>query len=101
MPRHGSESFFIEGEGPLGETVGGRDRTLAPAVEAQVPLFRFSRMGPRGTRRQLSEANLKRIGNAMAAGGGGPSQIPAGFTYLGQFIDHDLTFDRTNVTFGD
>jgi Animal haem peroxidase len=36
----------------------------------------------------------------MAAGGGGVSQIPAGFTYLGQFIDHDLTFDKTNVMLG-
>ena len=26
--------------------------------------------------------------------------MPAGFTYLGQFIDHDLTFDRTKVTLG-
>src|SRR5204862_1334262 len=42
----------------------------------------------------------KRIGDAMAAGGGGASQIPAGFTYLGQFTDHDLTFDRTNVMLG-
>ena len=33
--------------------------------------------------------------------GGGQSQIPAGFTYLGQFIDHDLTFDKTNVMLGD
>ena len=23
--------------------------------------------------------------------------IPAGFTYLGQFIDHDLTFDPTPI----
>ena len=36
----------------------------------------------------------------MAEGGGGPSQIPAGFTYLGQFIDHDLTFDKTSVMLG-
>ena len=36
----------------------------------------------------------------MAAGGGGASQIPAGFTYLGQFIDHDLTFDKTTVMLG-
>jgi hypothetical protein len=26
---------------------------------------------------------------------------PAGFTYLGQFIDHDLTFDKTNVMLGE
>ena len=37
----------------------------------------------------------------MAAGTGGQGQIPAGFTYLGQFTDHDLTFDKTNVMLGD
>ncbi len=100
MEKHGSESYFVLGEGTLAESVGGRERTLAAADEDQVPPFRFSRMGPRGTRRQLGEANRKRIGNAMAAGGGGASQIPAGFTYLGQFIDHDLTFDKTNVMLG-
>ena len=57
-------------------------------------------MGPKGVNRQLGEPNLKKIGNAMAAGGGGASQIPAGFTYLGQFVDHDLTFDKTNVMLG-
>ena len=31
----------------------------------------------------------------MTEGGGGASQVPAGFTYLGQFVDHDLTFDKT------
>ena len=36
----------------------------------------------------------------MARAGGGNSQIPAGFTYLGQFIDHDLTFDKTDVMLG-
>jgi Animal haem peroxidase len=99
--RHGSETFFVEGEGNLGETGGGRERTLAAAVEADAPPFRFSRMGPKGSGRQLPEATLKRIARAMAAGGGGQSQIPAGFTYLGQFIDHDLTFDRTAVELGD
>ena len=30
-------------------------------------------------------------------GGGQDNQtIPAGFTYLGQFIDHDVTFDPTS-----
>ncbi len=58
-------------------------------------------MGPKGTQRQLSESSRKRIADAMTAGGGRSSQIPAGFTYLGQFIDHDLTFDRTNVMLGD
>lgn len=100
MERHGSESFFVLGEGLLGESVGGRESRLAAAAGDEAP-FRFSRMGPKGTQRQLTESNRKKLGNAIAAGGGGASQIPAGFTYLGQFIDHDLTFDRTNVMFGE
>ena len=36
----------------------------------------------------------------MARAGGGSSGIPAGFTYLGQFIDHDLTFDKTSAMLG-
>jgi hypothetical protein len=98
MERHGSETFFVLGEGLLGEAVGGRQPRLATAARA--PAFRFSRLGPKGTRRQLPEANLRRVGDAMTAGGGQPSPIPAGFTYLGQFVDHDLTFDRTDVMLG-
>jgi hypothetical protein len=58
-------------------------------------------MGPSGAGRQLGDSLRKKLGNAMAVGGGGASQIPAGFTYLGQFLDHDLTFDRTNVMLGE
>jgi heme peroxidase len=101
MATHGSESYYILGEGLLGETVGGRDPTLAPDVEAVTPPFRFSRLGPKGTGRQPPEANRKKIGSLMAAGTGRQGQIPAGFTYLGQFTDHDLTFDKTNVMLGD
>jgi len=97
VEKHGSESYFVVGEGLLTESVEGR--TLAIAA-ADAPPFRFSRMGPKGIDRQLGEPNRRRIGNEMAAGGGGTSQIPAGFTYLGQFIDHDLTFDKTNVMLG-
>jgi hypothetical protein len=101
MVRHGSESYFVIGEGLLGESVGGREPTLARTVEAAAPPFRFSRMGPGGREHQLGDATLRRLGNAMAVGGGGASQIPSGFTYLGQFADHDLTFDKTDVMFGD
>jgi hypothetical protein len=101
MDKHGSESYFVVGEGLLGETVGGRDRTLAARAEAVTPPFRFSRMGPSGIGRQLPEATRRRLAEAMSAGGGGPSNIPAGFTYLGQFVDHDLTFDRTKVMLGE
>jgi hypothetical protein len=101
MEKHGSETFFIVGEGLLGETVGGREPRLDADAAAGAPPFFFSRMGPKGTNHQLTEANRKRIAQAMTPGGGRASQIPAGFTYLGQFIDHDLTFDKTNVTFGE
>jgi Animal haem peroxidase len=101
VEKHGSESYYVIGEGLLGESVGGRDRVLARTIEAVAPPFRFSRMGPRGSDRQLPEGNLERIGNAMAVGGGGAAAIPAGFTYLGQFVDHDLTFDKTNVMLGE
>ena len=30
----------------------------------------------------------------------GPGAIPAGYTYLGQFIDHDLTFDKSDLMEG-
>jgi hypothetical protein len=103
MERHGSESYFVLGEGLLGESVGGRDgergRARRMAAEAAPP-FRFSRMGPRGVGRQLGEPNRRKVAGEMAAGGGGAGRIPAGFTYLGQFIDHDLTFDKTSVMLG-
>jgi hypothetical protein len=100
VEHHGSESYFVIGEGLLTESAGGREPMLARTVEAQAPPFRFSRMGPKGGGRQLGDSNRKKVANAMAAGGG-TSQIPAGFTYLGQFVDHDLTFDKTKVMLGE
>ena len=73
---------------------------LAAAAAASAPPFRFSRMGPNGAGKQLGEPNRKKIGEAMTAAAAAGSQIPAGFTYLGQFIDHDLTFDKTTVMLG-
>jgi hypothetical protein len=63
------------------------------------PEFRFSRMGPAGTGLQLGEVTRVKLAAAMTAGSSLDGVIPSGFTYLGQFIDHDLTFDRTNVMF--
>ena len=96
MANHGSESYFVVGEGLLSDS--GEGRVLAVASAA--PPFRFSRMGPKGTGRQLGEPARKKLGVLMAGGGGETSQIPSGFTYLGQFLDHDLTFDKTTVMLG-
>jgi hypothetical protein len=96
---HGFESYFIEGEGLLGESGDGRAGALED-VAADTPPFRFSRMGPSGANRQLLDPNRAKIALAMTTAPAVQSQIPAGFTYLGQFIDHDLTFDKTPVTLG-
>ncbi len=103
MNHHGSESYYVVGEGLLTESGEGRDETLAAALPAAAPPppFRFSRMGPDGAGRQLPTPNRRKVAATMAGGGGGASQIPAGYTYLGQFVDHDLTFDKTNVMLGE
>ena len=40
---------------------------MAAAVEEAVPPFRFSRMGPKGTGKQLGEPNRRKIAAAMTA----------------------------------
>lgn len=99
MERHGSETYFVEGEGLLGESLGGREETLTGAAAA-VPQFHFSRLGPKGTGKQLGEPNRRKIAEAMTVDNLSPGQIPAGFTYLGQFLDHDLTFDKSGLMEG-
>jgi hypothetical protein len=102
VAHHGFESYFVLDEGLLAEAGEGRQAVAAAAATADgsVPPFRFSRMGPSGRGKQLGEPNARRVARAMTAGGGGFGSVPAGYTYLGQFVDHDLTFDRTAVTLG-
>ncbi len=109
--RHGSESFFIEGEGLVNTQMGGRhgdesDPITQPGATppaahraGAAPPFRFSRIGPKG--RRLGEPMALALADAMTKGGGGLGKVPAGYTYLGQFIDHDLTMDRTDVSLGE
>jgi hypothetical protein len=99
---HGSESYYVLGEGLLTKSGGGRPVPLAPEVEAQIAPFRFSRMGPSGAGMQIGEMTRQKLATAMTTGATDPgSRVPSGFTYLGQFIDHDLTADKTKVTFGE
>jgi hypothetical protein len=103
-PRHGRDAFFIEGEGVVGDAparaVSARANTSETAGAALVaPTFRFSRVGPVGVR--LPEATLRKVALAMTGGSETDGKVPSGYTYLGQFVDHDLTFDATTVAFGD
>jgi Animal haem peroxidase len=108
VAHHGFETYWVQGEGVLSEA--GEGRVVAPvpvladaaaSMDSAVPPFRFSRMGPKGTGKQLGEPNHRRIARAMTSGGGGFGNVPAGYTYLGQFVDHDLTFDKTSVALGE
>src|SRR5438046_4905908 len=64
-------------------------------------LFRSLAPAKFGATEDENVANLTKLGQAMSAGFDPPkdgkdeeeSGIPALYTYLGQFIDHDITFD--------
>lgn len=83
--RHGQENYTIEGEGP---------QMFALRRGAGRESFHFSRLGPLGT--TPDEQLLRALGRAMTAGSSIDAvDVPAGYTYLGQFVDHDLTLDLT------
>ena len=90
-PPHGRSEFPIEGETPRRRSGVARDAA---------PEFRFSRMGPKGPTK-LPAALRRKVAKAMLGPAGLSGSIPAGYTYLGQFVDHDLTFDKTVVAFGE
>ncbi|SHN45916.1 peroxidase family protein [Cryptosporangium aurantiacum] len=102
MKRHVRDEFYVLGEGILTHE-DGEPHCRRPSTTASLRKFRFSRLGPLGE--PNSPALISKLGLAMTAG---PEQgddqianrIPAGYTYLGQFIDHDLTMDATRTGLG-
>ncbi len=59
--------------------------------------FRYGRMFKKSDSRPQPEA-LTKLGLAMHAENSAADDhplLPAGYTYLGQFVTHDITFDRT------
>ncbi len=61
---------------------------------------KFGRMFPKLPPFTPSESSLKELGDAMLdpspnTPDGDNTNVPAGYTYLGQFVDHDITFDTT------
>ena len=96
--RHTREGYYVVGEGMLGTPEAPPGTARAMSMEADLRAFRFSRMGPKG--RQLPDPVRRRVGAAMTNDLDAKkldSTTPAGFTYLGQFLDHDLTFDRSRL----
>ncbi len=103
MKRHVRNSFFVVGEGVLEFDNTGEATTRQPSTTEELRRFRFSRLGPKGER--TDEEVRIAIAEAMtdqdlAQPDSADPAIPAGFTYLGQFVDHDLTMDRSEGQLG-
>ena len=115
MTRHAQRSaYFVATDGIISEfaSANGKCPHFAPPVvkaapsgiEAapnviepvasndQAPLFRFGRMFDQ--RAETMEA-LTQLGTKMEAGQSLDSINPSGYTYLGQYIAHEITFDKT------
>lgn len=103
--------YFIVGESesgtagfsgcPLHATLASPAQAVAPAPQGK---FRFDWMYGRSAHTYTPEEQeramnkLTDLGNLMnqtATDGPNQSQIPSGYTYLGQFIAHEITFDQT------
>jgi hypothetical protein len=104
--RHMRDNFFVVGEGILTTDERGKPVTERPSTTADLRKFRFSRLGPPNgpdpAELGAEEETLNTaLAEAMVATPSPDSDgTPAGFTYLGQFVDHDLTMDATATAFG-
>jgi hypothetical protein len=61
---------------------------------------KFGRMFPRLPALEVSDDKLRPLSEAMMDDGSETEDnenIPVGFTYLGQFVDHDITLDLTSL----
>ena len=104
MRQHGRDSVLVVGEGVLEFDQDGNPTTRQPSTIEELRRFRFSRLGPTGP--QIDEATRIALATAITEGDNDQPDsanppIPAGFTYLGQFVDHDLTMDRTEAQLGE
>lgn len=66
------------------------------------PTGKFGRMFPELQPLVPSKESLEKLGQAMVEitsddPNGDNDQVPAGYTYFGQFVDHDITFDTTSL----
>jgi Animal haem peroxidase len=91
------------GEHPVADELLAGHGTAVPRGQDVFPpgdptLGRFGRMFPDLEACSVTDAAIDAIAGWMASSDNETDQnhdIPAGFTYLGQFIDHDITFDPT------
>lgn len=118
--KHGRTQFFIEGEGFTNAALPVPSRLKAmgaadappqaygsppPPPQDPARAFRFCRLFKLDPFLPTEDA-LIALGQALTNESFPPdpslppvsdTDIPAGFTYFGQFVDHDITFDRTEL----
>lgn len=78
---------------------GAKTRGIKTVPQGPFYEGRFGRMFGKLPTFQQDEGELRALGAAMIEGGEEDSDnpdIPAGYTYIGQFIDHDITFDPSS-----
>ena len=87
-----------------GHGVAGRHatRALLDALSGNKDPGMFGRMFPQLAPLNVSDAKLQVLADAMkdpdpGSQTGNNPNIPAGFTYFGQFVDHDITLDLTSL----
>lgn len=98
--KHGREAYYIAGEGMrrLGAD-GETEQWTATSIEETVE-FRFSRFLPGLVGTANSDDLLAQLAVAMTKSGergNTDGDVPAGYTYLGQFVDHDMTLDPNEL----
>ena len=89
---------------PTGEGVARHGSVVPPGQDVDAkhdaPTGRFGQLFPGLLACEVSDDAIDEIvawmGDARRSRAANP-RIPAGFTYLGQFIDHDITFDPTTT----
>lgn len=110
---HGAKGYWIVGEGYY-EQDGGDQPKPEPKpgdMPYDVPpesMMRFSRLFPDLEPFRPERAALEALGQTMADANKIPtaadtppdSPIPAGFTYFGQFVDHDISLTPGDVAGG-
>src|SRR3712207_4548653 len=99
MYRHSKDRYYVVGEGVFVSDKKTQQRFHRPSPEEERTSFRFSRLGPKGS--GLAESLQMKLAEAMTADVPHADQaVPAGYTYLAQFVDHDLTMDATKIPLG-
>ncbi|GAA1018075.1 myeloperoxidase [Acrocarpospora pleiomorpha] len=107
MERHLRDEYYVVNEGVY-RGRRGVPSCVRPSTREEIRRFRFSRLvapdlsGAGEAGPALSEELLGRLADAMTVQDQAEidsqpdSVIPAGYTYLGQKIDHDVTMDLTS-----